>query len=176
MWSCSAELAQLRRKIESVLAAQAAAAMRMAPQASFFTDMLFAKEGKYGSYGGVDEVAVSGSASEALSTPTGGSQLYRRVALKFSVLTCTPHMYTYIYTYLHTYTRTHIGASRSSSLCSRVRRTCMYIYIYMCACSSSLCSHVRRTCALCSHVRRTCASPPRAHPVHPSPGANSRRH
>ena len=53
--------------------------------ASFFTGALFAKDGKYGSYGGVDEVAVSKDSTESLSTPTGGSQTYRRLALKFSV-------------------------------------------------------------------------------------------
>lgn len=53
--------------------------------ASFFTGALFAKDGKYGSYGGVDEVAVSKDSTETLSTPTGGSQVYRRLALKFSV-------------------------------------------------------------------------------------------
>ena len=53
--------------------------------ASFFTGALFAKDGKYGSYGGVDEVAVSKDSTESLSTPTGGGQAYRRLALKFSV-------------------------------------------------------------------------------------------
>ena len=65
--------------------------------ASFFTGALFAKDGKYGSYGGVDEVAVSKDSTENLSTPTGGSQAYRRLALKFSVRLlererCPPHL------------------------------------------------------------------------------------
>ena len=33
----------------------------------------------------MDEVAVSKDSTESLSTPTGGGQTYRRLALKFSV-------------------------------------------------------------------------------------------
>ena len=55
--------------------------------ASFFTELLFAKDGKYGSYGGVDDVRVVSQSSDSLSTPTGDRQTYRRLELKFSVLT-----------------------------------------------------------------------------------------
>lgn len=54
---------------------------------SFFTELLFAKDGKYGSYGGVDDVRVVSQSIDSLSTPTGGMQTYRRLELKFSVLT-----------------------------------------------------------------------------------------
>ena len=56
--------------------------------ASFFTDALFSKEGKYGSYGAVDQVKVTGDELVALSSGgRGGKQSYRLLKIKFEALT-----------------------------------------------------------------------------------------
>ena len=57
---------------------------------SFFTELLFAMDGNYGSYGGVDDVRVVSQSTDSLSTPTGDTQTYRRLELKFAVLTYHP--------------------------------------------------------------------------------------
>eukprot|EP00966_Prymnesium_polylepis_P155774 3598481-Prymnesium_polylepis.1 len=54
---------------------------------SFFTDLLFAKDGKYGSYGGVDDFSLKDWELTSLNTPSGGAQQYRRCSIRFSALT-----------------------------------------------------------------------------------------
>ena len=53
----------------------------------FFTALLFAPDGKYGAYGGVDDFAIAESGVALLSSPSGGEQPYRRLSLRFDVLT-----------------------------------------------------------------------------------------
>ena len=52
----------------------------------FFLDVLFDPNGKYGAYGQVEERKVVSSSLVSLTLPTGGTQLYRRLDLKFSPL------------------------------------------------------------------------------------------
>ena len=53
---------------------------------SWFLDLLFAKGGKYGQYGTCDDRKVVKSDVVAASLPTGGTQLYRTLDLKFAPL------------------------------------------------------------------------------------------
>ena len=53
----------------------------------FFTDLLFRAEGKYGAYGGVDDFAVTQSELTNLKAPSGTTQPYRRISMRFDVLT-----------------------------------------------------------------------------------------
>ena len=52
----------------------------------FFLEALFDPQGKYGAYGQVDDRTVLKSELESLSLPSGGTQTYRRIALKFAPL------------------------------------------------------------------------------------------
>lgn len=54
---------------------------------SFFEDMLYDRAGKYGAYGGVDERAVLSAEVVSRALPTGGTQPYRLLSLKFAPLT-----------------------------------------------------------------------------------------
>lgn len=54
---------------------------------SFFAELLFRSDGKYGAYGGVDDFAIAESGVALLSSPSGGEQPYRRLSLRFDVLT-----------------------------------------------------------------------------------------
>jgi len=53
----------------------------------YFLDVLFAPEGKYGSYGVVEDRKVLASDVEVLTTPSGAKTLYRRISLRFAPLT-----------------------------------------------------------------------------------------
>ena len=52
----------------------------------FFTDLLFRAEGN-GAYGGVDDFAVTQSELTNLKAPSGTTQPYRRMSIRFDVLT-----------------------------------------------------------------------------------------
>jgi len=53
----------------------------------FYTDLLFRPDGKYGAYGGVDDFAIADSEGVIMLTnPSGTSQAYRRLSLRFDVL------------------------------------------------------------------------------------------
>lgn len=54
---------------------------------SFFTTLLFAQDGKYGAYGGVDEFSVSKFELVSLKSPSGVTCSYRRLSIRFSALT-----------------------------------------------------------------------------------------
>jgi len=53
----------------------------------FFFDVLFSPQGKYGSYGAVDERKVTSSSVVELNLPSGGQQAYKRLAISFAPLT-----------------------------------------------------------------------------------------
>ena len=53
---------------------------------SFFLDVLFDPQGKYGQYGNCDDRKVVSSGLMSLALPSGGSQSYRRIDLKFAPL------------------------------------------------------------------------------------------
>ena len=54
---------------------------------TFYTEAMFAPDGKYGAYGSVDDVRFVGEETLALSDSRGGRQSYRRLSLRFSPLT-----------------------------------------------------------------------------------------
>ena len=53
----------------------------------FFLDVLFDPAGKYGAYGKVEDRKVLSSSVQLINLPSGGTQPYRRIALKFAPLT-----------------------------------------------------------------------------------------
>jgi len=53
---------------------------------NFFAGLLFATDGKYGAYGGVDDYSVKDNTVQYVTTPVGLTQPYRRLDLRFSVL------------------------------------------------------------------------------------------
>ena len=54
---------------------------------SFFTTLLFAKDGKYGSYGTVDDFKISGAEVMEFKSPSGATQPYQRLNVRFDALT-----------------------------------------------------------------------------------------
>ena len=54
---------------------------------TFFTSLLFAPSGKYGSYGSVDDFKISDVQSMEFSSPSGVSQAYTRMSVRFDALT-----------------------------------------------------------------------------------------
>lgn len=54
---------------------------------SFFTNLLFAPNGKYGAYGGIDDFSIESAEIVKHSSPSGDSVPYRYMQLKFDVLT-----------------------------------------------------------------------------------------
>ena len=56
----------------------------------FFLDVIFDPAGKYGAYGAVEERKVVSSNSVALTVPGGGTQSYRRLALKHNMVIQLP--------------------------------------------------------------------------------------
>ena len=57
---------------------------------AFYTDLIFAPEGKYGAYGGVDDFSISKATWALISStsPSGGAeQVYRQFDLSFNALT-----------------------------------------------------------------------------------------
>jgi hypothetical protein len=54
---------------------------------TFYTEALFDPAGKYGAYGGVDDVRFVSSQNLELSDSRGGRQPYHRLSIKFSPLT-----------------------------------------------------------------------------------------
>ena len=53
----------------------------------FFTDLLFAPEGKYGAYGSVDDFKTGEVTSVDLTSPSGVSQTYKRLSVRFDAIT-----------------------------------------------------------------------------------------
>jgi len=53
----------------------------------FFTDLLFSPQGKYGAYGGIDDYSISTFEMLSFTNPSGAPQPYRRLAVRFDVLT-----------------------------------------------------------------------------------------
>lgn len=54
---------------------------------AFFTDKIFASDGKYGAYGGVDGFTVKSFELAVVKTPSGSEQQYRQFELAFGALT-----------------------------------------------------------------------------------------
>lgn len=54
---------------------------------SFFTDVIFSPDGKYGAYGTPEEFSIKDWDVKSLSTPSGGTQPYRQFSLSFEALT-----------------------------------------------------------------------------------------
>jgi len=68
------------------LPADARGSIEAVPE-SFFLDVLFAPQGKYGAYGAVDERKITQSRVVSLPLPSGEKQAYRRMAISFFPLT-----------------------------------------------------------------------------------------
>ena len=54
---------------------------------AFYTDLIFAPDGKYGAYGGVDDFSVKNYEVVSVTAPSGVVQVYRQFDLTFNALT-----------------------------------------------------------------------------------------